>query len=142
MLQRELTRITVINANTLDVATKFDILDPTVLQSLKEGLLHWYSELPEWLQLNAVLDPGQTRLVGAQIYVACYLHMFYLAAISLKTRIVLSALLDHADDGAPLLASLPTDALQDGLAAARISSQILMLLLDRGMMFPKCWLCT
>lgn len=128
-----------LDANILEVATKHDVLEPTVLRMLKDKLLRWFDQLPTWLQLKAVLDLSQTGLTNAQIHVACYLHMFHLAAMALKTRIVLSALIERADNpnGAAAI-----DALHDGLLAARVCGQILSLLFQRQLVFPRCWLCT
>ena len=141
VLQRELTRITLINANILDMATNANMLDSKTLDSIKDDLQLWYREIPAWLQLNAILDPAQTRLVGAQVCVACYLHLYYLAAIALKTRVIFSALLKQDDGETSSDSETPSAALQDGLSAAKICAQILNLLYERNIIFPKCWLC-
>lgn len=115
------------------------------LESVMKEFRDWYDLLPSPLQLNNLVQQGNLLPDGVWASI-CHTHLLYLGAIMLLHRRTvferMEIQLSNAEDRDELLADRNLDLgnSYDGIAAAKHSATILKLLLERGMMFKRCWL--
>lgn len=134
-LQRNMASITILKANILRTATSFRDLSAPVLSQMKRDLELWHTNLPIYMHLTALVhDPSVS---GDQRRVTFYMHLFYLSAIMLKARAVLTKGVDGENVRGD---TVKQTAILDGVHAARSSARLLSLILGEGAVVKNCWL--
>lgn len=136
MLQQSMARITVIKANILRTVACFRVLSPATLRRMQEDLDSWRSNLPPYMRLEALVKPAE--VTPDQRRVIFYMHLFYMSALILKAR----ALLSNQRVAASLSTYHPevNAAIVDGLHAARNSARLLRTIYIENAVVKNCWL--
>ena len=145
-LQERLTNITIVKANMLRTLGTLKIFPYSPLKGWREQLDRWHEDLPYFMQMHNLADTPQVN--ENQRRVMFYMHLFYLSAIVLKGRIVISSCQTAGGDTANLnYSGVMQDtqeagrAIVDGLGAARNIARLLSILHSRDSVFKMCWLC-
>lgn len=137
IIQHEVAKVTIIKSRFMQTANNLRTPSPLLLRSVREDLASWHDQLPRWMQLNHLAEQS-SDVSGDKRRVVYFVHLFYLSAIVLKSRIV------HGVQNINCPAYDSTEmrvAVIDGVEASRSSARILKLLLMAETVFKKCWLC-
>ncbi|KAH7048428.1 hypothetical protein B0J12DRAFT_114622 [Macrophomina phaseolina] len=136
----EFTKISIIKAKILRTTANPNLSQNTI-DSIRADLQSWYNALPVKLRLSENLhrdkDP-QTRITVS------YLHVLHLGTIMLLHRRIVSCYVHLStgdSDCARIMIQEATQAVDEGVHAARLSARLLALLLDDGGITRHCWIC-
>ena len=119
--------------------------DPTLLtvRAVMTSLHDWHSQLPREMTLRFVDDIAQPMGLKWTIF---YIHLLYLGATMLLYRRIVTQHMQSLGTGEDYhvrgtsLELAMRSFVEDAVAAATRSVQILALLRDEGGIFQRCWL--
>ncbi|KAF9636285.1 hypothetical protein BFW01_g7180 [Lasiodiplodia theobromae] len=136
----EFTKISILKAKILATAEQ-PYLHRKTIDRLRADLQSWYRTLPpEWnlsQNLTNINDP-YLRMTTS------FLHLLHLGAIMLLHRRVISCYLElRKEDPHRALEMIgeATEAVDEGITAARLSARLLALIMEEGGVTRHCWLC-
>jgi hypothetical protein len=135
----------VLKARILQMQMSFKGQSILSLESMMKELQDWYNELPEPLQLINLVQQGGLLPDGVWLSI-CHTHLLYLGAIMLLHRRTVFQCMEtqtpQIENHNILLQDkkLLISRSSDGVDAAKHSATILNLLMDRHMLFKRCWL--
>jgi hypothetical protein len=141
-VQVEMTKIAMLNADTLRMHLAFKDLTELAIESIMADLQDWYHKLPPAMSLATL---GQSEIPDSVRRSIYYVHLLYLGAIMLLYRRVASQFtrtigVDHQGKSRskPFEQTMLNHA-EQGVLAAKTSSRILGLLLGQTGCFKRCW---
>ncbi|KAF3009435.1 hypothetical protein E8E13_000527 [Curvularia kusanoi] len=138
-IQQQLNKVVQIEANLLRTINSFSTIAPGVLNTARKDLAQWHDELPDWMQISAILKlTGQEAILRRTVFLV---HLFYLSASILLARLAHGA---HTHSVAKSKELFPRYDLEeartaagDGVGAARTAARILRLQKAEGAVFQR-----
>ncbi|KAK3393413.1 hypothetical protein B0H63DRAFT_554786 [Podospora didyma] len=142
IVQMEMTKISLLKADILRVQLAFKELTGPALESIMKELRDWHDRLPSQMQLTNV---GRSDIPDGILLSIFHAHLLYLGAIMLLYRRIASQFVrcfgfeQGKTDSWKAHETTLVNQTTEGVMAAKHSSRILGLMLEKKGIFKRCW---
>lgn len=132
IIQNEIYKVTAIKAGLIQFKPADSYFDGFTIDNFRQELKDFHQALPSNVSIGILFDAQHASPLRANIF---YLHLFYLSAMQLLHRRVIS----NPEQARMSLSA--TAAISEGQAAARVAARLLSLMRLEGAIVQLCWLC-
>ncbi|KAF1914820.1 hypothetical protein BDU57DRAFT_589002 [Ampelomyces quisqualis] len=140
-IRRECVKVSIIKAEMLHRILKATPVPENIVINFHNRLEQFHNQLPGWMTLRQLIADDGSDLMKQFRPIIFYVHLFYLSAMMLLCRRLITSYVATDSVGTVALPAEAQRAIRDGFVAAQTNARVMGSMLAEGKVVQVCWLC-